>query len=359
MKHMYKNIKKVMLAATCMLAALSWNANALELSDLHIPMTRSEADDTLSKDYNFTLLADGSIRRTWQLEGKKVIIDFSSATDEAILIAVVYDKPVAKKEGIKDAHTIAEGQYKKDATWDAPKNKEARESLIENYGLTNAMRKKLEGKAMLFYETNDKKTKITRVSAFTYMPRSNRWILPELKEGDDSTAMSTQWSPDQVRSMFEDEERRKATPTVSDRAAAAANSTPSVSVGARRVVKKTAMGTTVSYTDADKSSDADASAPTETSVTPAGEEKVVVKLDKGRRASSNLSFLAEPPMWLKSVGIEEPTWWHYIGIGIIALLLLIFIIRSVSQSSRASKQRQNFAKVIAKAPTKGNLKIRR
>ena len=166
--------------AMVMLSLLALNLEvgiALELSDLHIPMTRDEADTSLSKDYETAVLEDGSIRRTWKLGDKTVFIDFNSVTQEAALIAVIYDHAVPRKQGITDAQTISAGKYDKQAKWTAPKDDEARDMVRDTFGLENALRKKMNDKSMLFVETDAKRKNIVRVSLFSRMPSTNRWTL--------------------------------------------------------------------------------------------------------------------------------------------------------------------------------------
>ena len=64
-------------------------AQALELSDLRLPLTRTKAD-TFTKDYDYVVLSDYAVRRTWRLDGRKIAIDFENKTDEAICITVTY-----------------------------------------------------------------------------------------------------------------------------------------------------------------------------------------------------------------------------------------------------------------------------
>ena len=56
------NVKSKIFAL--ILGALLWvtSGYALEISDLALPMNRDKADDTLSKDYMYKVLGDGSIR---------------------------------------------------------------------------------------------------------------------------------------------------------------------------------------------------------------------------------------------------------------------------------------------------------
>lgn len=336
---------------------------ALEINKLHLPMTRDEADSTLSKDYEIMVLNDGSVRRSWKLEDKTVFVDFNTQTNEAILIAIVYDKPVPRKKGEADAHTIAAGKYDQDAGWDPAKDAESREMLRNTFGLENALRKKLKDKSMLFMETKETKTRkvrVIRVSLFSRMPSTNRWALKPVSKDAETTALGNQWSSEHLTALYNDEERRRELPlktddTVSPPAEQQPSITPSgskVTVSVHRSVpqppapERTAMG---------RASGSSAATP------PANQsgEKVRIKLDKGQEGSVNATFLVEPPDWLKKVGIKNPEWWHYIVLGIAALLLLITVLRSISHSMSAASGRKNFEKVVAQAPLRGSIRPRK
>ena len=338
---------------------------ALELSDLHIPMTLDEADTTLSKDYEIAVMKDGSVRRTWKLSDKTVFVDFNTTTQEAVLIAVIYDHAVPRKQGEADAHTIAAGKYDKETKWTPPKNAEARDMVRDTLGLENALRKKLNDQSMLFVETDAKRRKIVRVSLFSRMPSTNRWTLTPIGQRDKATAMGNQMTPEHVKAMYKDEERRRAIPLKSAVAAtddaadsATTESNSTVTLRMRRPtatkpqkvqpktsdVGTTAMGSTLGSGKTASSGSA---------------EKVRIKLDKGQRASEKMNFLASPPDWLKKVGVKNPTWWHYGVIGAVALLLIISALRGMSHAMSRASRRQQFNKVLRQASTQGNVKLRK
>lgn len=381
--------KTALLLALALLSGLCSFATALELSDIHMPMKRDEADATLSKDYSYAVMTDGSVRRSWRLEGKELIIDFDTVSNDAIMVAIIYDKPVSKKKGIDDAHAIAAGKFDEKATWDNPKDREAK-SLIENtYGLKNARRKKLDDKAMLFYEMDQKKSHITRVSLFARMPHTNRWALTTLTKNSGKTAMGNQMSTSFITSLYEDEERRQntplATPKQNELAAeteqpAAPRFTITVNSSSTTAPAKTPTpkAATAEQTDATAAATAQRSTHTQqapkpatpaaprpaqpvASATPpapapapapAAADAEANKLEPGRHT---MSLLPPPPDWLKAAGVEEPTWWHYLAAAVILLLILVFIIRSFAQSAGRAAQRKRFADVVAQGnpPAKG------
>ena len=353
-------MRNALLTLFALLTAVCSMVTALEISDIHLPMKRDEADATLSKDYTYAVMTDGSVRRTWSQGDKDIIIDFDTVSNDAIMVAIVYHKPVAKKTGIADAHALAAGKFDENATWEAPKDREAK-ALIENtYGLKNARRKKLEDKSMLFYETNEK-SRIVRVSLFANMPHTNRWALSTLTKNSGKTAMGNQMSAGFISSLYEDEERRQGTDTVAQATPTEepADTAPTFTVTVTRrsepAPAKPAEPTPAPTTPAPART-ATAATSTPTATPPATPAKPTgQQLEPGRHT---MSLLPPPPDWLKKIGVEEPTWWHYLGVGIVLLLIIVFIIHSMSQSASRSAQRKRFANVVAQAPQSKN-KIKR
>lgn len=397
-----RTIRKALLLLASCLICWAGALSALEISDVSFPLTRDKADRTLSKDYSYTLLSDGTIRRTWDLGDKKLFIDFDSNTNDAILIAITYDRPVAKKDGIADAHTLAKGNYSEDATWDAPKDSAARKLITDTYGLTNARRKKLNNKAVLFYEANDKGTRITRVSLFSRMPKTNRWELTELRPGGKVTAMGNNWNKEFIEAMYKDEAARQALSLPKTAKPAAEVSVPEFNVGEEdttsaptpepakpeRTTAKpaetstssaepstsTATASTVTPTTPTASTSAEHPAevaPTPKPTRPAIGRKTAMgtranavgsdqddtttipgtttlrkKVSEGREGKKELtSTLPPPPNWLEAIGIKNATWMHYIVAGLLVLLILGIIIKCIAKSSAQAARNKTFAQI--------------
>ncbi len=342
---------------TLVVGILLWGSFgfALEISDLALPMNRDKADTTLSKDYMYKVLGDGTIRRTWQLDGKKVFMDFTADKGELLLIAIEYDKPVSRKVGLKDAKTIAGEKLSEGAKWADPKNEEARKMLQETYGLENPKRMKLKDDAVLFYEADKTRGKISRVSLFTSMPATNRWVLPTLSIDHQRTAMGSQMTSSEIAALYKDEQRRMTIPLTTGKSdqsstaeasgsggdlpsgsALATSPTPASSRGSGINRGVTAMG---SVAGASRHS----SAPSR--VAPRRIERVVSTEKKEWLPLEE--YLGDPPDWLQAVGIEEPEWWHYFACGIGILLVLTIMINSISASARRARQREAFERVIA------------
>lgn len=351
-------LRNALLLLAALVGALCGSAAALELSDIHMPMKRDDADKTLSKDYTSAVLTDGSVRRTWEYADREIFIDFDTVSNNAIMVGVIYKKPVTKKKGIDDAHELAAGKFAEDATWDSPKDRDAKTLIETTYGLKNARRKKLDDKAMLFYET-DQKNRIVRVSLFANMPHTNRWALTTLTKGSGKTAMGNQMSSTFISDLYADEERRQSIPLAATAPAPAPHSgmgepaattptvTTSITFSAKPKREKPATPQTGADTPpAPRPEPAAPVATTEPATTPAPAtaDADKPKLKPGRHA---MSLLPPPPNWLKSIGVEEPTWWHYLGVGVVLLLIIAFTIRSMAQSASRAAQRRRFVDVVA------------
>ncbi len=349
----------VFLAA--MLVAWVGSCFALEISDLAMPLNRDKADDTLSKDYMYKVLGDGSIRRTWQLSDKTVFVDFAADTGDVLLIAVEYKKPVSRSVGIKDAHAIAGDKLDQDAKWLPPKSEDARKMVQETFGLENPMRKKLKDDAVLFYETDRTKKRISRISLFAVMPSTNRWVLSTLTPESRRSAMGLQITSEEIANLYKDEQRRMAIPL-----AAKSKETPSETPSPGKA--DTSTGQASATTAPTTSPTAVASTPTTSSSTGIDRRVTAMGVAPGARtSSSNYSpartettevhagsegfsaneFLGDPPDWLQSIGIEHPEWWHYFAFGLGLLTVLLTLMSSIASSARRAKQRATFEKIMA------------
>ena len=68
-------------------------ALAVQLSDLSPTITRTEADENLTKDYAYRVLSDLSVRRIWNLDdNRKLSIDFDAKTGKLICIGMFVTK---------------------------------------------------------------------------------------------------------------------------------------------------------------------------------------------------------------------------------------------------------------------------
>ncbi len=195
-------IRYLLVCLACVLLS-PFNAAALELEDLRLPMTRSEADATLSKDYQYRVLQDVSIRRSWDDGNRKVSIDFTPSNDKAVLITIDYKKPVTATVANRDAEAMAGGKLGK---WRKGKTKK-----MEEIGLKKAQFVRTEQGGFIFRE-RAKKGKYSRLAYFASTPKDNRWELTEFDDRRRVTALGSTAGGEGIDYLRKDEERRRKTP---------------------------------------------------------------------------------------------------------------------------------------------------
>lgn len=331
---MFRHILKKNLLPACVLASGAW---ALEISDLHLPMTRTEADESLTKDYTYQVLQDATIRRSWGLDGKTVTIDFDPVTNEAICIVVTYKPDIARKKGMADAKTMSHGKAE-GAKWLNTKS-----AAAKKFGMKNSKVLPLTDGSYLFREEDESGKKFTRLSLFAKAPKGNRWELPTL-ELDNRTALGTTVQNDNIKELFRDEERR----LNSGGAAVASTETPDVKPKATPVAKPvvSALGSTPG---ARKASAGTAPKPTKEP------EKLA---DIATAESDDAEEPTSSPGLAATLGLDHPGSLQYgIGGGIL-LLLIILIGARVSAARRKARQRAQYASVLLNSKPTSKIKRR-
>lgn len=353
MRRIETALKRTVIGLFCALLISTGMVTALEIGDLHLPLTRDVADVTLSKDYVSEVLNDGTLRRTWHLKNRKVFVDFDVKTGDAILIAVVYEKPAPTKVGLADAKALANGKFAAGSKWTPPKNEAASKMLYEDYGLENVVRRMLEDNSMIFCETDKDKKKILRISAFAAKPKINRWELLTIEpRGNKTTAMGGSVGPNDVDELYKDEDRRRAIPLASSSGSSTSTaSTPSVSSSTTPRPHRTVLGSTGGYFREDDGYKVTGSSIDSLDTLDSS------KASGGKKGGDSLGFTQAPPDWLKKVGIEQPEWWHYIVLGIAGFVLLLAIFSSIAKSCARAKQRKQYKKLAANGPLKRTSKI--
>lgn len=309
----------------------SW-ASALDLADIQLPMSRSDADEKLGKDYTFQILQDSSVRRIWDLDGKKVTIDFDPGDNLAICVVVAYDQPVSRKKALADCRTLSAGKAE-GAKW-AKTKKEAMGKL----GMENAHVLKLSDATYLFREDADK-NKSVRLSLYAKAPKNNRFELAPI-EGDGVTAMGRHSIGNNIKALREDEQRRQnAAPAGKTPALASAD--PSDANGsaddaprrgsASAAPARTALGNSGAVAAADSGSGAQGASS-------AGENAGQTRQAK---QADNL---------IEALGLDHPSPVQYCIMGIIALALVMVVCGIVSASRRKARARSSFNAVSAARP---------
>ncbi len=185
------------LAACCLLPAA-----ALELQDLRLPLTRTEADRALSRDYQFRVLEDMTVRRSWALPNRTVSVDFSPKEgDKALLIFVTYTRPVTPAECGEDAAKLLGMEPSR---WQPVNEKRAL-----RLGMEAAEGFKLAGDRYCFREL-DEQGNVQRLVYYAGMPsRVVRWELADDAREEGKTALGHRAVRGSSDFLWKDEERRR------------------------------------------------------------------------------------------------------------------------------------------------------
>ena len=201
-------MKKLLQFVLTGLLALSPAGWAVQLSDLSPDLTRTSADENLSKDYAYRVLSDLSVRRIWNLDdNRKLTIDFDPRKDELICIVVDYRKAVTLEEADKDAADI--GKFEEAAWRKFDSNKAAKYYM----GRSRAMKFK---QGYMFQELNGA-NKCMRLTFYTDVPKENRRLISEGEVTSTKSAMGSSGGSSAVQTLLDDEEKRLYTPNKTDK----------------------------------------------------------------------------------------------------------------------------------------------
>ncbi len=211
-------IQKTVGLMSLLLMGLVPNSYGLEVQELSLPMTRNEADAKLSKDYDYSILEDASLRRSWKLNDKTVHMDFDLARKgQAICIIIEYKKPVSLKAARQDMVAVVGKQAS------SMKLRKVSKSLAE-MGYKGTIGNKVGQMWVLAQPSAGDKKKCGRVLIFAKKPTKNRLALDEASEGGGYTAMGSKGPGINISAIAANEEaRRNAKPS-----AAIAAATPEV-----------------------------------------------------------------------------------------------------------------------------------
>ncbi len=294
---------------------VSLSADALELSDLHLPMTREEADATLTKDYSYTVLEDMSVRRQWRLSNRVVSVDFAPKEgDKALLIYIDYRSPVT---GVVCDRDVAQLLGSEVEEWQRLNSKRA-----GKLGMKKAEGVKFDDGRYIFREL-DEDNHITRLAYYAGTPKQVRWNLAQDQNDTGVTAMGNR-SDGSKGFLWKDEARRK------ESAASAGRADSSAAASRKNARRVTTQASTSGHTTAPTTAVADTTAGT--TMIPRPEET------KGL-----LETLQEYASKLSST--------HYtIGGGVLLLLLLMRFIKQYREEKRREAV-ANFIMNRGQAPT--------
>ncbi len=177
-------------------------AEALELSELSLPLTRAQADKALSRDYSFRVLKDMTVRRSWVLKNRTVSVDFAPAEgDKALLIFIEYTHPVSREESHADATQLIGTAP---SQWQKVNSKRAL-----RLGMEAAEGFKLAGDRYCFREV-DESGNVLRLAYYAGMPsKVVRWELADDAREGSKTAMGSRTAAGASEFLWKDEERRR------------------------------------------------------------------------------------------------------------------------------------------------------
>lgn len=201
-------MKKLFQRALAGLLLLTSAAMGIELSDLSPELTRTSADENLTKNYAYRVLSDLSVRRIWNLDSnRKLSIDFDAKKGNLICIIVDYRKPVTLEEADKDAADI--GKFE-EAKWKKFPTEKAAKYFM---GRSRAMKFK---QGYMFQELTGA-NKCMRLTFYTDVPKENRRLISEGEVTSTKSAMGSSGGSSAVQTLLDDEEKRLYTPNKTDK----------------------------------------------------------------------------------------------------------------------------------------------
>ncbi len=322
-------MKKTLRMMSCLCALVLagvGGAAALEVAELPTDLTRSYADKHFSKEYDYRLLEDNTVRRTWQAAGKSIIVDFDIASDKVVSIYIDYEPAADKKTALADVKVLTEGR-REGAKWSKTKK-----DATEKIGMKKARLMRLADKSLLFWESTGK-DKCARLSWFAKAPTVDRMTLGDASEYTGRTAMGNSGGGMGaiLGRLRADEERRMriepvpaetavaVAPKPTRKPAAAAADDSGSKVAARKPAQRPAVPVATVEPEAPEE---DFAAPDEAEAPEAGNLLAAM----GVEASD-----------------EDVKRWGLVGGGILLLIILWSII---SSAQRKAKQRAAFENLL-------------
>ncbi len=202
-------MKKVLHLITLILMVVTAPAMALQLNEITPTLTRTQADQTLSKDYSFTVLDDFTVRRTWIIPGnKRVSVDFNPQNEELLMVMLEYGSGVDPRKAAADVRQITKGGKTK---WKKMDKKKA-----EKYGVPVNSHNAKSGSCYAFMEMS-KANKCKNVMIYPKLPDSNRSLLGEADTtSGGQTALGNRAGASIGKVIAEQEARRLNTPLASE-----------------------------------------------------------------------------------------------------------------------------------------------
>lgn len=316
-------MKKLLYLITLLLTLVTAPAMALQLDEITPTLTRTQADQTLSKDYSFTVLDDFTVRRTWIIPGnKRVSLDFNTQNEELLMVMLEYGSGEEPQKAAADVRRITGGGKTK---WKKMDRKKA-----EKYGVPVNSHNAKSGSCYAFMEMT-KADKCKKVMIYPKLPDSNRSLLGEADTtSGGQTALGNRAGASIGKVIAEQEQRRLQTPLASE----------SLSSDGEKPVRRV----TVVRKSADNTSDSTVTVSTR-SATREPSPKVAAAKQKNEAEDEFEDIKVESRFNLSSiqasVGLKgvSPTMLIGGAVAIVVLLTLIGMLRGSGERKKLSRYR--------------------
>lgn len=182
---------------------LAMNVQALDIEEIHLPLTRSYADQHFSKNYHFIILEDNSVRRIWREGSKTITIDFDIKTEQALSIFVEYHQVADKMQALTDMKMLTEGTREDNSGW-----KKIKSGTTSKIGIGDCRLMRLKNGAMIFWE-NSENDGCKRLCWFASKPDKDRMQLTSAMETTGHTALGKVAGSGAFKRLWDDERRRQ------------------------------------------------------------------------------------------------------------------------------------------------------
>lgn len=317
-------MKKLLYLITLIQMIVTAPVMALQLEEITPALTRTQADQTLSKDYSFTILDDFTVRRTWVIPGnKRVSVDFNPQNDGLLMVMLEYGSGVEPQKAAADVRRITNGGKTK---WKKMDKKKA-----EKYGVPVNSHNAKSGSCYAFMEMS-KANKCKKVMIYPTLPDSNRSLLGEADTtSGGETALGNRAGASIGKVIAEQEARRLNTPLASE----SPSSDGAKPVRRVTVVRKTAA--TASDSTATASTRTTTGKPSRAVASAESEEEEMVDEFEGIKVESRVNLSSvQAAIGLKGV---SPAMLIGGAVVIVVLLTLIAMLRGSGERKRLSRYR--------------------
>lgn len=197
---------KNVFRATLSVLAMAGSAAALEVTDIPAEVfSREYADAHFTKDYEYRLLEDNSVRRTWKADGYTLIADFDIRSSKVICVFVDYEPAVSRSVAMEHARHLVDGRSE-GVRW-----VNTRSEAVQRVGLPKARRfMELTDGSYIFWEADSARANnCDRLCWFASKPKADRMTVGNLSSTTGRTALGSTGMTGVYSSLKSDEDRRR------------------------------------------------------------------------------------------------------------------------------------------------------